>query len=223
MSWQDIERCCVAASASATDAERAHLRTLQPDLGVHHSEATLALFVNIHIRGGSKDLATNLRGLTMRVAAVDQFIRILRDSAYPECEGGGTIGAAKVEQRLRDCYATVQCTAALTPAAVLAAFIVKPFKPLLIVHEKNATTAEPCRDVTDWRILQPHHIVAGKSAWGQGNIHEDYTNVFAQYGTFEIRIAWTFPDQFHLWYLCIAFPFTMSVAVRGYYVPNHER
>ena len=55
---QDIEYCCAAASASANNAENAHLRTLQDEFGVPHSEATLALLVNVHTHGGNTNLPT---------------------------------------------------------------------------------------------------------------------------------------------------------------------
>ena len=54
------------------------LHALQQQLGVPHSEDVLALLVNVHIRGGAKDLAIHVRGLTMRVAVVAELIRILR-------------------------------------------------------------------------------------------------------------------------------------------------
>ena len=80
MSWQDIERCCAAAIVSAGDADKEQLQALQQELGVFHSEATSALMVNVRICDGSKDLATHLRGFTMRVGAVGELIRILRDN-----------------------------------------------------------------------------------------------------------------------------------------------
>ena len=61
-----------------------------------HSEETLAQLVYIHIRGGSKDLADHLNGLTMRVAVIDKLIRILRESGYPGYGEGGINSSAKV-------------------------------------------------------------------------------------------------------------------------------
>ena len=78
MPWQDIERCCAAAIASAGEADRKQLQQWREEQGVPHSEDVLALLVNVSIRGGSKDLATHLRGLTMRVGVVAQLIQILR-------------------------------------------------------------------------------------------------------------------------------------------------
>ena len=83
-----------------------------------HSEDVLALLVNVHIRGGSKDLATHLQGLTMRVAIVAELIRILRGSGYPGYEEHGVNSSASVAQRLKERYTDLYGEAAFIPAAI---------------------------------------------------------------------------------------------------------
>ena len=87
MPWEDIEKCCHRASEHA--ASKDHWPALQQELGLPHSEDTLAMLVNVHIRGGSKDLTMHLKGLTMRVAVVQELIAILRRSGYPGYEVQG--------------------------------------------------------------------------------------------------------------------------------------
>ena len=57
MPWEDIERCCHLACLHAQEPHKAQLQKLQEELGVPHSEETLALLVNVHLVGGNKDLA----------------------------------------------------------------------------------------------------------------------------------------------------------------------
>ena len=103
--WEDIEKCC---DAVLTDAK------------LPHDEETLALLVGVHIRGGSKDLAVHLKGLTMRVGVVSELIRILRASCYPGYREG--VNAPEhVAQRLRERYTDVYGHAAFTPSAILEA------------------------------------------------------------------------------------------------------
>ena len=59
---------------------------MEAELGVPHSEETLALLVNVSIVGGNKDLAEHLGGLTMRVDVLQELIEILRQSGYPGYE-----------------------------------------------------------------------------------------------------------------------------------------
>ena len=73
---------------------------MQNDLGVPHSEETLALLVNVHIIGGNKDLALHLKGLTMRVPVLQRLIDILRASGYPGYDDRGVNSPAQVARRL---------------------------------------------------------------------------------------------------------------------------
>ena len=66
MPWEDVERCCHQACQAAKMPHREKLKKLQEQLGLPHSEETLAILVNVQIKGGSKDLAMHLSGLTQR-------------------------------------------------------------------------------------------------------------------------------------------------------------
>ena len=224
MPWQDIERCCAAAIASAGEADRKQLQQWRDEQGVPHSEDVLALLVNVHIRGGSKDLATHLQGLTMRVGVVAQLIQILRSSGYPGYEEGGVNSETRVAQRLKERYTDVYGEARFTPAAIRASISVQKKGSISIVQDKCATPSEPAKQIAQWEsAVRPNHIVAERSVNSQANIHENYRNVFAQYGDFEINTGTVFTPQFHPWYLGMAYPFTLPVAVGGYDVPNTPR
>jgi hypothetical protein len=97
MPWEDIEKCCFNALQHAgrqieTTSQRLekHLgfpgqqpsnqpfsqQHLEETVALPHSEETLALLVHVHVKGGSKDLAQHLSGLTMRAAVIQQLISI---------------------------------------------------------------------------------------------------------------------------------------------------
>ena len=70
MPWEEIEKCCHLACTNAQPHDKEKIVKLQEQLGVPHSEDTLALLVHVHIIGGNKDLSQHLSGLTMRVTVV---------------------------------------------------------------------------------------------------------------------------------------------------------
>jgi len=74
MPWDDIEGCCREASRHANEIHGSRLKLLQETLGLPHSEETLAMLVNVHIVGGSKDLALHLKGLTLRIPVMQRLI-----------------------------------------------------------------------------------------------------------------------------------------------------
>ena len=76
MPWDDIERCCQAAAQHARGVCDDRLKLLQENLGVPHSEDTLAMLVNVHIVGGSKDLALHLKGLTLRIPVIERLLTL---------------------------------------------------------------------------------------------------------------------------------------------------
>ena len=78
MPWADIEDACRIACESAQRSENIKVNALREELGVPHTEETLATLVNIHIVGGSTDLSQHLSGLTMRVSIVRRLIELLR-------------------------------------------------------------------------------------------------------------------------------------------------
>ena len=120
---------------------------LKEELGLPHSENTLAMLVNVHIVGGCKDLALHLQGLTLRVGVMQELIRLMRGSGYPGYEEDGVNSPQCVEQRLEDRYRKKYGHAAFTPAAVQAAVRVIDRANGSIVQEKPATPAEAPNDV----------------------------------------------------------------------------
>jgi hypothetical protein len=125
MPWEDIEKCCYEAVRHAKAPHKKELEKLQQELGLPHSEETLALLVNVHIVGGNKDLATHLKGLTMRVHVVQELIEILRRSGYPGYEERGINGVDAVAFRLNERYREKYGHAEFIPKAVLEAVQVR--------------------------------------------------------------------------------------------------
>ena len=224
MPWEDIERCCHLACLHAQEPHKAQLRKLQEELGVPHSEETLALLVNVHLVGGNKDLTKHLSGLTLRVRVVQRLIDILRASGYPGYEPDGVNGVDKVARRLHERYSQVYGEATFTPVAVAQAVRVYEKTALSLVQDKVATPPEALRFIDTWqKTTRPSHIVAERSVQSQSNIHDNYATVFAKYGDISITTSSTMTQQFVPWYLGMAFPFTMPCAVGGYDVPHHPR
>ena len=224
MPWEDIERCCHQACSAAKKPHRENLKQLQAELGVPHSEDTLALLVNVHIRGGSKDLAMHLSGLTLRVHVIQELIAILRRSGYPGYEVDGVNAPDKVAERLKERYLDVYGHATFIPAAVSRTINVQEKTKLSIIQDKVATPAEPANSVQEWdKTLRPQHIVAERSVHSQANVHENYKSIFAKYGNVNIQPSTKMINHFHPWYLGMAHPFTLPLAVGGYDVPHQPR
>ena len=174
MPWPDIERCCAAAIAGAGEVDRQGLRQWQDEQGVPHSEEVLALLVGVHIRGGSKDLAMHLKGLTMRVAVVSELIRLLRRSGYPGYEADGVNSETRVAERLRERYTAVYGEASFTPAAISAAIDVQKRGSISIIQDKGATPSEPQTHIANWEnAARPDNIVSERSVNSQANVHEN--------------------------------------------------
>ena len=91
---------------------------LREELDAPHSEETLALLVNVHLVGGSKDLSQHLSGLTLRVSVVQRLIDISRSSGHPGYEADGVNAVDKVARRLHERYTQVYGEATFTPTAV---------------------------------------------------------------------------------------------------------
>ena len=70
MPWEEIARCCTEVLRSSGQESQEAIAKLQAEMGLPHSEETLATLVHVQIRCGSKDLAMHLRGLTMRADIV---------------------------------------------------------------------------------------------------------------------------------------------------------
>ena len=80
------------------------------------------MLVNVHIVGGSKDLALHLKGLTLRIPVMRTLIEIMRDSGYPGYGNNGVNSfdrvAARLEERYSHKYAEKYGEAMFTPQAV---------------------------------------------------------------------------------------------------------
>ena len=72
--------CCTEASKTMSLTDKTALKAAHDELGLPHDETTLALLVNVHIVGGSKDLAFKLKGLTMRVSILERLMEVMRSS-----------------------------------------------------------------------------------------------------------------------------------------------
>ena len=72
----------------------------------------------MHIRGGTKDLADHLKGLTMRVHVIDNLIKIMRASGYPGYSERGINSSAQAARRLKQQYTDVYGFASFIPAAI---------------------------------------------------------------------------------------------------------
>ena len=100
MPWEDIEKCCLQASRHANDSRQKNMKMLSEELGLPHSEETLAMLVNVHIVGGSKDLALHVKGLTLRIPVMQKLMEIMRDSGYPGYGNDGLNSFDRVAARL---------------------------------------------------------------------------------------------------------------------------
>ena len=224
MPWEDIEKCCHLACLHATGKQKKELDLLREQLGVPHTEETLALLVNVHIVGGNKDLAKHLSGLTMRVRVVQQLIDILRASGYPGYGPKGVNSAEKVAQRLSDRYRSVYGESSFTPAAVHGAVRLRQQSSMSLVKDKLATPAEAGQSTNAWqRTTRPSHIMSERSVRSQCNIQENYAPIFAAFGDVKITTGTSMTNQYGPWYLGMAFPFTLPCAVGGYDVPHQPR
>ena len=83
MPWRDIMESCEEAIKNGGAVDSSLLQDAEREVGVPHFETTLAQLVHRHIRGGTKDLADHLKGLTMRVHVIDSLIKIMHASGYP--------------------------------------------------------------------------------------------------------------------------------------------
>ena len=163
---------------------------MQEELRLPHSEETRALLVNVHIRGGSKNLAMHLSGLTLRVNVIQELIFILRRSGYPGYEVNGVNAPDKVAQRLKERHLDVYVQASFIPAAVSRAINVQERTKLSIIQDKVATPAEPANSIQERdKTVRLHHIVAERSVHSQANVHENYKQTFAKHSAIDIQTS----------------------------------
>lgn len=78
MPWEDIEENCAALMQTQSRTSQKDKREIDMMWKKHsrvpHDEATLASLLNVHIVGGTKDLAKHLEGATIRPAVVEELI-----------------------------------------------------------------------------------------------------------------------------------------------------
>ena len=228
MPWEDIERCCREASQHAEALHPDRLKLLQENLGVPHSEETLAMLVNVHIVGGSKDLALHVKGLTLRIPVMQKLMEIMRDSGYPGYGNDGLNSfdrvAARLHERYSLKYAEKYGEAKFTPQAVQDAVRHLEKTKGSIVQDKVATPPEPAKAIERFvHALSPSYLVAERSSKSQSNMAENYKSVFAKFGDVNLQTGTEMTNQHTSWYLGMAFPFTLPRAVGGYDVPNRPR
>ncbi|CAK0805824.1 unnamed protein product [Prorocentrum cordatum] len=149
MPWDDIERCCREACQHAEEIHGGRLRLVQDALVVPHSEETLAMLVNVRIKGGSKDLAQHLTWLTLRIPAMQKLIEIMRDSGYPGYGNNGLNSFDRVATRLHERYSQTYAykygEAKFIPQAVQDAVQQLDGAKDTIVQDKVATPPEPAK------------------------------------------------------------------------------
>ena len=107
MPWRDIMESCEEATKNGGAVGSSHLRDAEREVGVPHSETTLAQLVHIHIRGGTKDLADHLKGF-----------KIMRASGYPGYSERGINSSAQVARRLKQQHTDIYGFASFIPAAI---------------------------------------------------------------------------------------------------------
>ena len=88
----------------------------------------------------------------------------------------------------------------------------------------SRTPPEPTKVIEKFvHGLSPSYTVAECSTKSQANVAENYKSVFARFGDVNIRTGREMEDQHTAWYLGMAFPYTMPLAVGGYDVPDAPR
>ena len=105
--------------------------------------------VNVHVVGGNKDLAIDLKGLTMRLRILQNLIDILRASGYPGYDNRGVNSPARVARSI-DGYEQTYGHASFTPAAVREAVNGHLPQKQSILQEKVATPPEAPKDIAKW-------------------------------------------------------------------------
>jgi hypothetical protein len=166
--WQDIEKCCAAAMADAPALQRAEMERIREKLRLPHGEEILASLLNVHVTGGTKDLAEHLEGATMRPEVVTSLINKLRQSGYPGYEETGINSREAVEARMVDLYTAKYGNRRFTPKAIEDAIEVAHrawLRGPSLVQDKSATPAEPARSIGELNdTLRPMQIVGERTA-----------------------------------------------------------
>ncbi|MGB1651984.1 MAG: DUF6570 domain-containing protein, partial [Acidimicrobiales bacterium] len=141
--WEDIEKRCAEAVQNWSEASEKVRAAWQ----LPHDEFILSALVNVHIVGGTTDLATHLKGATMRPEVVLQLIEVLRQSGYP----GYTTdfnSRDKVDERMKNLYTLKYGHKAFMPAKIKEA-IEKAHRATLtgtsLIQGQKRNTSGACR------------------------------------------------------------------------------
>ena len=208
-------------AAAFTGSSRQPRRT---DVMLPRSEETLASLVRVCIRGGNKDLAEHLDGVTMRPFVVLQLIKILRSSGYPGYEDKGVNAELDVNRRMKEQCQDKYGKAKFIPDTIFQIIDVRKLKGASIVSDKLATPPEPEMKVEIWeKTGRPAHLMTESSGRSATDLHEEYKHLFKQYGQFDITTGSVFLPQFRPQYIGMVHPYTLPIAVGGYDVPGKKR
>ena len=231
MAWEDMLKCCQevqehcqAQSGTRISKKRARTQLSTERYGLPHSEDTLASLVRVCIRGGNKDLAQHLEGVTMRVEVVSRLIEVLRKSGYAGYEDEGINSRVQVAARMKERYEDKYGKVSFVPEAVREVVDARGKQGKSIVQEKVATPPEPQQTLEQWeRTERPRYLLAESSARSLSDMHEEYRSVFQQYGTMHVTTGSVFLQQFRSSYIGMAHPYTLPFAVGGYDVVGQKR
>ena len=229
MPWEDIENACLEAlrasgcpgvSESPLTPEEGRRRVALP-----HNEDLLATLLNIHIVGGSVDLALHIEGATIRPRVVAQLIAQLRRSGYPGYEAEVN-EQQHVEERLHRMYTSKYGEGPFMPTKIKEAAAHARRASLRgpsLIADKSSHPAEPAGEVAKlMRTISPLQIVAERSGAAITSMHEDYGSIFSRYQNLSIQTGSKMADQHKPQYLGMAFPFTLPAAVGGYDVAGQK-
>jgi len=231
MPWEDIEANCHIVMTGAANSSAGNKRGLQrikrKCSQVPHDEVTLATLLNVHIVGGTTDLATHLEGATMRPAIVEELITALRSSGYPGYEEDGPNSADKVRERLTVMYKRPYGEEKFIPREIEVAMREawrKQHGQVSLMQDKNATPSEPAGDVqTLYNTLRPLEIVAGRSSNSLSEAHNEHKSVFQRFKDMEVNTGSVMLDQHRPQYLGMTFLFSLPAAVGGIDIRGQDR
>ena len=220
--WEEIEARCKEARGNWDRA----VGCAEEVMPLPHDEHVLAALVNVHIVGGTTDLAEHLKGATMRCDVVLWLIAQLRTSGHPGYEA--EINSEKeVQERVQRLYRAPYGEGRFVPKLVKKATEVAYRAKLSgtsLIQDKNATPSEPAQNIKDLEAgMRPLSLVANRNSAGVSTAHEEHGTILCQYQTLEFNTGSTMLNQYHPAYLGMAFPFTLPVAVGGYDVRGMDR
>ena len=227
--WEEIANCCKKAMDHQSQSQdgKKRRRNDHPLSGVAVplSEDKLATLVQVHIIGGSKDLAKHLPGATMRANKVLELIELLRESGYAGYEETGLNSKERVRNRMRELYQEqYSYNESFTPKAVQdaieQAYTAKLSGPSLVL-DKSATPSEPAAEVKSFlEHTRPSELVAQRSVHSLTECFDEKKFTFSKYQDVIIHTGSAMVDQFDAPYIGMANMYAMPVAVGGVDFPG---